>query len=437
VQAPQVAGVWRPVIMIPASARTQWTREELRMALCHELAHVRRRDLLYGWIPVLASRLFFFHPLAHLATREYLLAREAACDAIVLQTLQAEPAPYGRLLLRLGAMKPQSALAAGGTSATASGLKRRLEMLNRASFTVPAAHRWLIAAAVSLALVPLDLVSRAEASPENRAPARAAESDRQLQARQSPSTVTPDRPQGPPAPTDARDTERLQESSIERAQQDSRGIAIRVPDSGGATTARTVDRSAVPEGLSARRTAQEQDAGIRQPQAPAGQETSDAESRFRQDAERAALQEEELRAEFLRRAALLATRESLRAKARNAESAVKLEAQSSDGRARQRSSIPTSTLDFLNNQMAAVEAQLAAQAQAAGVIGSLAGERARSLEDQMRTLDAQLETLTRQQDALARQQEVIVEAQRQIATHLQRVRDVLEQLRRSRETPEP
>jgi hypothetical protein len=391
---------------------------------------------------VLASRLFFFHPLAHLATREYLLAREAACDAIVLQTLQAEPAPYGRLLLRLGAMKPQSALAAGGTSATASGLKRRLEMLNRASFTVPAAHRWLIAGAVSLALVPLDLVSRAEASPENQAPARASGTDRQLRALQSPSTVTPDRPQEAPAPADARDAQRLQERSVERAQQDSREIAIRVPDSGGATTARTVDRSVAPEGLSAPRAAQEQNAGIRQPQAPAGQETGDAESRFRQDAERAALQEEELRAELrrldlLRRAALLATRESLRAKVRNAESAVKLEAQSSDGRARQRSSIPTSTLDFLNNQMAAVEAQLAAQAQAAGVIGSLAGERARSLEDQMRTLDAQLETLTRQQDALARQQEVIVEAQRQIATHLQRVRDVLEQLRRSRETPEP
>ena len=72
------------------------------MALAHELMHVRRRDVLLGCIPALAERLYFFHPLARLAAREYVIAREAACDAAVVRALDVPADDYGRLLLRLG-----------------------------------------------------------------------------------------------------------------------------------------------------------------------------------------------------------------------------------------------------------------------------------------------------------------------------------------------
>ena len=73
-----------------------------RLALAHEMAHLRRGDLWLGWVPALANALFFFHPLVWLAGREYLQARGEACDAAAVRLTGAPPDEYGRLLLRFG-----------------------------------------------------------------------------------------------------------------------------------------------------------------------------------------------------------------------------------------------------------------------------------------------------------------------------------------------
>lgn len=62
VEAPAVAGWARPRILLPAADRLRLTAGELELALAHELAHVARRDLLWGIVPAVAERLFFFHP---------------------------------------------------------------------------------------------------------------------------------------------------------------------------------------------------------------------------------------------------------------------------------------------------------------------------------------------------------------------------------------
>jgi len=69
--SPQVLGAWRPLVLFPADARL--SDEETAMAIAHELAHLRRGDLWLGWVPALAQRLFFFHPLVAWAMREYAL----------------------------------------------------------------------------------------------------------------------------------------------------------------------------------------------------------------------------------------------------------------------------------------------------------------------------------------------------------------------------
>ena len=57
--------------------------DDLDMALTHELIHLQRRDLWWGLLPAVSQHLFFFHPLVHVAAREYALAREEACDGAV------------------------------------------------------------------------------------------------------------------------------------------------------------------------------------------------------------------------------------------------------------------------------------------------------------------------------------------------------------------
>jgi beta-lactamase regulating signal transducer with metallopeptidase domain len=159
IDAPQVAGVWRPVVLVPAGAAAALSEDERAMTLCHELMHIRRHDLALGWVPALAERLFFFHPLARLAAREYLTSRESACDAAVVRALQVSPTDYGRMLVRLGIVGSVPALTAGGSSPSLSSLKRRLEMLQHAASSEPSRRStWLIAIA-GCALIPLQLVA--------------------------------------------------------------------------------------------------------------------------------------------------------------------------------------------------------------------------------------------------------------------------------------
>ena len=147
--SPQVTGLLRPVVLLPSEETL--SPEELAMALAHELAHLHRGDLWLGWVPAVAQRLFFFHPLVRWAMREYAIYREAACDAQVLQRHRAAPHAYGHLLLRLGVAAPvHSSLA--GASSTFQSLKRRLLMLQQGmGDTAPRTRGWMLVVVIALA----------------------------------------------------------------------------------------------------------------------------------------------------------------------------------------------------------------------------------------------------------------------------------------------
>ena len=161
VESPMIAGLFAPVVLLPRARFDALPDALQRMAICHELVRLRRGDLWLGCVPALAERLFFFHPLAHVAAREYLLAREAACDAAVLRAMDATPQDYGRLLLALGVSPLRAGFAASSTSRSFSSLKRRIGMLNH---TMPSARAryagWLLAAAAAVAIVPMQVVAR-------------------------------------------------------------------------------------------------------------------------------------------------------------------------------------------------------------------------------------------------------------------------------------
>jgi bla regulator protein BlaR1 len=146
--SPQVTGLWRSTVLLPADHRL--TPQESSLALAHELTHLRRGDLWMSWIPAIAQRLFFFHPLVAWAVREYALSREAACDAQVLQQTGTMPQAYGRLLLRLGVAHPMSSGLAGA-SPSFQNLKRRLTMLQQTdNLPRQRARGWLLIGAIAL-----------------------------------------------------------------------------------------------------------------------------------------------------------------------------------------------------------------------------------------------------------------------------------------------
>lgn len=153
-----VTGLWRPKVVLCQADLTRLTPSELGAVLAHELAHIRRGDLLAGVVPNVARLVFFFHPLIWLACREYDLAREAACDTEALRVSGMAPADYGRLLLKLSLPSPPLASAVGmATLGVASPdsllLRRRLQGLrHRAGLP-----RWASSLALITALAALSL----------------------------------------------------------------------------------------------------------------------------------------------------------------------------------------------------------------------------------------------------------------------------------------
>jgi beta-lactamase regulating signal transducer with metallopeptidase domain len=79
-EAPAVVRVLRPMIILPADGCSSLEDDELESLLCHECAHVARRDNALGVFEAIVCSVFWFNPLVWLTHRRIASAREAACD---------------------------------------------------------------------------------------------------------------------------------------------------------------------------------------------------------------------------------------------------------------------------------------------------------------------------------------------------------------------
>ena len=57
-----VCGFWRPRVVLPTPLMSSLGPAERRQVILHELAHVKRRDLLWGWTAEIARTVYFFSP---------------------------------------------------------------------------------------------------------------------------------------------------------------------------------------------------------------------------------------------------------------------------------------------------------------------------------------------------------------------------------------
>ena len=124
------------VVVVPSDLLASARRENLRLALAHELAHIKRRDLAWNWLPAAAKAVFFVNPLVWVAGRELGIAQEMACDEMAARASGAGFARYGRLLLTMvrprRSAEPTWAVAAVSAGASAKVMRRRLIELGHA-----------------------------------------------------------------------------------------------------------------------------------------------------------------------------------------------------------------------------------------------------------------------------------------------------------------
>ena len=84
VEVPTVVGWLRPVILLPASALTGLSPEQLEAILAHELAHIRRYDYLVNIVQTVVEILGFYHPAIWWVSRRIRIERENCCDDLAV-----------------------------------------------------------------------------------------------------------------------------------------------------------------------------------------------------------------------------------------------------------------------------------------------------------------------------------------------------------------
>jgi murein DD-endopeptidase MepM/ murein hydrolase activator NlpD len=131
VRAPLLAGVLRPVLVLPAVPCPQ---AHLHLIFAHELIHLQRRDVLRQLLVTAAGILYWYHPAVWLLQAAARRDAEQATDAAVLalptdgKPAAQHSAAYGEALLHSMA-RARSLPLATGFSAPKKELKERMKHL--------------------------------------------------------------------------------------------------------------------------------------------------------------------------------------------------------------------------------------------------------------------------------------------------------------------
>src|SRR5262245_45188708 len=116
IKVPMVVGWLRPVILLPASALTGLTAQQLEAIIAHELAHIRRHDYVINLLQSVVETLLFYHPAVWWVSRQIRQEREHCCDDLAVAVC-GDALTYARALLeleQLRAAESQLAMAANG-----------------------------------------------------------------------------------------------------------------------------------------------------------------------------------------------------------------------------------------------------------------------------------------------------------------------------------
>jgi len=174
ISGPLAMGVFRSAILLPVSALTHLSPDQLEVVLAHELAHIRRGDYLWNMIQTIVETLFFFHPAVWWLGGQLRQQRELCCDDVALSCC-TDPVVYATALLRLEEQRGpgmQLAMALDGHAAGSSLKARIIRILDGAPGDVPRLRRELtplslvgVSAMLGLFLVPLPHVFADHAKP--------------------------------------------------------------------------------------------------------------------------------------------------------------------------------------------------------------------------------------------------------------------------------
>ena len=121
---PFACGFTKPTIVLPSDCDA-WSADRRRAVLLHELAHVKRRDLVGHTLGRFACAIYWFHPLVWTAAKQLRNESERACDDLAL-SCGARASDYAEHLLDI-----VTSVRRDSTPAVALAMARRKEFEGR------------------------------------------------------------------------------------------------------------------------------------------------------------------------------------------------------------------------------------------------------------------------------------------------------------------
>lgn len=161
VHSPMVVGWLRPVILLPSSALTGLTPEQLSSILAHELAHIRRADYLVNLLQSAIEILLFYHPAVWWLSGQIRKERENCCDDLAIQICQDKKL-YVEALMKLEQSRDLSNQL--GMASDGGNLVERVARLLGRNGTRPRRTSWIAAVIATLVVSSLVYVATSERS---------------------------------------------------------------------------------------------------------------------------------------------------------------------------------------------------------------------------------------------------------------------------------
>lgn len=127
-------GILNPRIYVTSALLELLTPDETMAVLCHEWAHILRRDTLWNWLVRLLRDVVWFLPGSHLAWQSMVASQDEACDAMAV-TMTRQPLTLARALVKVASAKAHSdmppLLAASPFALAGSAPNSRVEQMIR------------------------------------------------------------------------------------------------------------------------------------------------------------------------------------------------------------------------------------------------------------------------------------------------------------------
>ncbi|GAB4119828.1 MAG: hypothetical protein Fur005_14600 [Roseiflexaceae bacterium] len=95
-------GIFRPRVYLSRQLLEMLTTDELLAVICHEWAHILRRDNLWNWAMRLLRDLLSFVPTTQIFWRSMIASQDEACDALAVR-MTGQPLVLARALVKVAA----------------------------------------------------------------------------------------------------------------------------------------------------------------------------------------------------------------------------------------------------------------------------------------------------------------------------------------------